>query len=79
MHASIPAARAKQGMCEPVRRQKTIEVKTRCACERERRSNMLGGAGRGMWCGQCLHHRMGENIDEARHPLNVVLQPPRTP
>ncbi|KAF8070906.1 CDCA7L [Scenedesmus sp. PABB004] len=44
-------------------RQKTIDVKTSCACAYGRVTPQAG-RGRGHWCGACLQARMGENVEE---------------
>ena len=49
----------------PHRRQKTVDVKTYCGCQFNRRGQE-GGPNRGTWCGDCLMTRMGENIHEVR-------------
>ena len=45
-------------------RQKTTDVKTKCACGTWKRAPE-GGRGRGVWCGWCLEMRVGENLEEA--------------
>lgn len=45
-------------------RQKTIDEKTWCPCANG--VNGRRGTGRGIWCGNCLWLRMGQNINEVR-------------
>lgn len=47
-------------------RQKTIDEKTYCPCYNSTK-RIVGGKGRGFWCGSCLYIRMGENIHEVKH------------
>lgn len=47
-------------------RQKTIDEKTYCPCYNSAK-RIVGGKGRGFWCGSCLYIRMGENIHEVKH------------
>ncbi|DBA80626.1 TPA: hypothetical protein ACH3X1_007876 [Trebouxia sp. C0004] len=47
-------------------RQKTIDEKTYCPCYNSTK-RVVGGKGRGFWCGSCLYIRMGENIHEVKH------------
>ena len=47
-------------------RQKTIDEKTYCPCYNSTK-RIIGGKGRGFWCGSCLFIRMGENIHEVKH------------
>ncbi|KAL3145912.1 hypothetical protein ABBQ38_015280 [Trebouxia sp. C0009 RCD-2024] len=46
-------------------RQKTVDQKTYCPCYNSTK-RIVGGKGRGFWCGSCLYIRMGENIHEVR-------------
>lgn len=46
-------------------RQKTVDQKTYCPCYNSTK-RIVGGKGRGFWCGSCLFIRMGENIHEVR-------------
>lgn len=47
-------------------RQKTIDPKTFCPCYYSTK-RIVGGKGRGFWCGSCLYIRMGENLHEAKN------------
>ena len=46
-------------------RQKTVDPKTFCPCYYSKK-RIVGGKGRGFWCGSCLYIRMGENIHEVK-------------
>lgn len=46
-------------------RQKTIDPKTFCPCYYSTK-RIVGGKGRGFWCGSCLYIRMGENLHEVK-------------
>ena len=45
-----------------VRRQKTVDEKTFCPCAGG--VNGRRGTARGVWCGNCLWLRMGQNLHE---------------
>lgn len=47
-------------------RQKTIDPKTFCPCYYSTK-RIVGGKGRGFWCGSCLYIRMGENLHEVKN------------
>ena len=50
----------------PVARQKTVCVRTECSCYQYGARGLVGGRGRGFWCGPCLWNRMGQNLDQIR-------------
>jgi len=73
-----PSARGSKVLCKAVHpescracvtchfcRQKTVDAKTRCACELGGARHQPGGAMRGAWCGSCLALRMGERLADA--------------
>lgn len=51
-------------------RQKTVEQKTWCPCENG--ADGRRGTARGVWCGNCLWLRMGQNLQEV---LTLFITP----
>ncbi|BDA50698.1 hypothetical protein COCOBI_16-3740 [Coccomyxa sp. Obi] len=58
----LRALLAAQESQHPPVRQKTVEQKTWCPCENG--MNGRRGTARGVWCGNCLWLRMGQNLNE---------------
>ena len=63
LQSDQPACCQLQPVCDV--RQKTVDQKTYCPCYNSTK-RVVGGKGRGFWCGSCLYIRMGENIHEVR-------------